>query len=251
MKPRRSFTVFLTSFFLCLGTSSLEALGQCDPTVDSTAEIHSSDTPYGGSDTTLWVCSGTDFDLSDFNSNKQENLKILAEENVTITCANTGGNVGHTIYLPSGGDLTLDDDASNCTVYHESNTQITDNGTNNDLISCSDLSYDYSNAPSGGILTGPCDRTTTSLAAHKTQGDEIEAWGTEAGLRTQIPSKLLQERDDLRLSVHNSLGKKVLDRRLRSSRERFELDLASGVYIATFRAEDQGSLDSEKFVISD
>lgn len=221
------FIVFLFSL-----SSPLVGYSQCDPAIPSNADQKDGTVLHGVSDDTLWLCPGASLDLeSSFGS--VDDVSVFAEENTTVRVEETDGNDGNIIYIQDGGQVDIGANATNTTVYHNSNVTINDNGSSTSLVDCGTVTYDYSNAPAD-------DCQATSIAeTEQGPGSRVKVTSMRDLVRLELPDELIRQGSSLEFQLHDMLGKRVYNRTVDRSQKIIDPDLPGGVYQYTLRKDAQ------------
>src|SRR5215217_2261949 len=121
-----------------LGIVELNSMAQCTPAVPNNAVVvNFTDTINGGFDP-IWVCSG-DTIHSDGGFHN-----IFLESGSVMT---TGGGID-TIYLKSGASFFMNGGIH--VIFYVNDFDLNLNGGIPYTFSCSDLAFDYTNAPANG-----------------------------------------------------------------------------------------------------
>lgn len=136
---------------------------QCNPSIPNNTEIVNSTATGNNSGIPYWVCEGN------VHITKNNNT-IYLETGTSIT----SNKCCQTVYVPAGATVNLTQCCN--TIYYVNAADLVSIGASSTTIQCSPLTYDLTNAPSGGCNTLPVE--LLYFKGENFQNKNLITWGT-------------------------------------------------------------------------
>ena len=127
-----------------------------------------------------WICNGGNVDASASSSTffveNGGNADVSGNNNTVYV--NTGGTAdvsgqNNTIYVVSGGTLELSGLGNTAFAINEQDVMVSGVGNSLDLNSCSNIEFNYSNAPAGGCIAPPTSPSLAFTIASRTVEENV------------------------------------------------------------------------------
>ncbi|MEO8066132.1 MAG: T9SS type A sorting domain-containing protein [Flavobacteriales bacterium] len=157
---------------LLLSILSVGTMAQCFSSIPGNAIVISTSGLVSATDDAFWVCAGAS---PTFSGNDNT---IYVEAGVVCSVTGNDNMILTKSFLGVSGDNNI--------VYTESATTVLDQGTNNSIIECVSVTFNYANAPTNGCAVG-IEETNANVQVQlmpNPVNDELTITSTSGNIRS-------------------------------------------------------------------